>query len=109
MIKSFPNAGKANAEVFGRMLVEDVAATLPTVGALEAACRHLPRTNRFIPVIAEVLAALDVAEAAQRQAVRTLASLPEHKPKLLARIAADKARQEAREREVREYEQTKGP
>src|SRR6266851_3245419 len=59
LLKSFPNAGKDDATVFGRMLCEDVAAQQPTIGGLEAACRHLRRTNRFIPVIAEVLEALD--------------------------------------------------
>jgi hypothetical protein len=58
LVKSFPNTGKDNAEIYGRMLLEDVGAQRPTLGALEAACHHLRRTNNFLPVIAEVLAAL---------------------------------------------------
>src|SRR5229473_3185304 len=56
LLKSFPNAGKDDAEVFGRMLCEDVGAQQPSVGGIEAACRHLRRTCRFIPTISEVLA-----------------------------------------------------
>jgi hypothetical protein len=107
LLKSFPNAGKDNAEVFGRMLCEDIGAQQPTIGGLEAACRHLRRTNRFIPVIAEVLTALAEAEASQRQIIRTLSSFPEHRQKLLARIADSKARQEECERENREFKQRK--
>lgn len=105
LLKSFPNGGKDNAEVFGRMLCEDVAAQQPTTGGLEAACRQLRRTCRFIPTIAETLAALAEAEASQRQIVRTLSSFPEHRQKLLARIADDKARQAAWECEAREHKE----
>jgi hypothetical protein len=107
MLKSFPNEGKDNAEIFGRMLVEDVAAQQPTFGGLEAACRHLRRTCRFIPAIAETLAALEAAEASQRQIIQTLSSLPAHRQTLLARIADEKARREEWERENRDREQRK--
>jgi hypothetical protein len=107
LLKSFPNAGKDNAEVFGRMLCEDVAAQQPTIGGLEAACRNLRRTNRFIPVIAEVLTALDAAEASQRQIIRSLSSFPEYRRKITAQIAHDKAMSERYEREMIEFEQRK--
>jgi hypothetical protein len=94
LLKSFPNAGKDNAEMFGRMLCEDVAAQQPTIGGLEAACRHLRRTSRFIPVIAEVLTALAGAEASQRQIIEKLYYLPGHRQKLLGYIAYEKAKQE---------------
>lgn len=58
LVKSFPNAGRDNAEIYGRMLLEDVGAQQPSVGAVEAACRHLRRTSTFLPTIAEVLNAL---------------------------------------------------
>jgi hypothetical protein len=107
LLKSFPNAGKDNAEVFGRMLVEDVAAMLPTIGGLEAACRHLRRTNRFIPVIAEVLTALEAAEASQRLSSRILSSFPEYRRKITAQIAHDKEANERYEREMLEHERRK--
>jgi hypothetical protein len=107
LLKSFPNAGKDNAEVFGRMLCEDVAAQQPTAGGLEAACRQLRRTCRFIPTIAEVLEALDKAEGTQRQIIRTLSSFPEHRRKIIAQITHDKAMHERYEREMIEFEQRK--
>jgi hypothetical protein len=107
LLKSFPNSGKDNAEVFGRILVEDVAAMLPTIGCLEAACRALRRSCRFIPTISETLAALEAAEASQRQASRFLSGLPESKRKILAQIAHDKEACERDEREMLEREQRK--
>jgi hypothetical protein len=107
LLKSFPNAGKDSAEVFGRMLVEDVAAQQPTFGGLEAACRNLRRTNRFIPVIAEVLAALEAAEASQRQTTRSLSNFPEYRRKITAQIAHDKEANERYQREIAEYEERK--
>jgi hypothetical protein len=94
LLKSFPNAGKDNAEVFGRMLCEDVGAQQPTIGALEAACRVLRRTSRFIPTISEALAALAEAEASQAETIRTLAGLPDHCKWLAARVQDDIKRRE---------------
>ena len=67
-IACYPNSGSADGKIFGRVLVEDVAAANPTVDDLEAACRKLRRTQRFCPAICEVLEAL--AEAASNR--RTL-------------------------------------
>jgi hypothetical protein len=89
LVQSFPNVGKNNAEVFGRMLVEDTAAQQPTVGGLESACRHIRRTNRFIPAIAEFLTALAEAEASQRQIIKAIFTLPEQRRRLLDRIALE--------------------
>jgi hypothetical protein len=99
LLKSFPNAGKDDAEVFGRMLCEDVGAQHPTVGGIEAACRHLRRTSRFIPTISEVLAALAEAEESQRKTIVVLSSFPTQRERLALRIQEDRARNEEWERE----------
>jgi hypothetical protein len=99
LLKSFPNAGKDNAEVFGRMLCEDVGAQQPTIGGLEAACRELRRTCRFLPTICEILTALAEAEASQGKIIGTLSSFPEIRQKLVTRIAEEKAKDEAVKRE----------
>ena len=83
----------------GRMLCEDVGAQQPTIGALEAACRELRRTSRFIPAISEVLTALAAAEESQIKIISTLSSLPEARRKLVTWIAEGKAEGEARSRE----------
>lgn len=61
LLKAFPNAGAADGEIFGAMLVEDIAAMQPTIGDLQEACRWLRRTSRFLPTISEVLEALSLA------------------------------------------------
>ena len=61
LVKCFHGGKDSSAEVFGRMLCEDVAAQQPSIGALEAACRALRRTSRFIPTISEVLEAVETA------------------------------------------------
>jgi hypothetical protein len=94
LVKSFPNVGKGDIEIYGKILPHDVAAQRPTVGAIEAACRHLRRTARFIPTIAEVISALSDAEGAQRDLTRVLEDLPHHRSRL-----ADRIRREAEERE----------
>ncbi len=107
LLKSFPNAGKDNAEVFGRMLCEDVGAQQPTIGALEAACRVLRRTSRFIPTIAEALEALTAAEESQRKTIAILKNFPGTKQSLVARVADDKVRQAEWDRECREAREAK--
>ena len=108
LLKSFPNAGKDDAQIFGRMLCEDVGAQGPTIGGIEAACRQLRRTKNFIPTISETLAALVEAEEQQRKAINMLAALPERCKRLAAYVQDDLKRAEEwkaesdREREERE-------
>jgi len=84
---------KADAEVFGRMLVIDVGALSPSIGALEAACRNLRRTSTFTPSIAEVLQALTEAEKQLTGARWRLEQLPrliaEAESRLQQRLRAD--------------------
>jgi hypothetical protein len=105
LLKSFPNGGKDDAQVFGRMLCEDVGAQAPTVGGIEAACRQLRRTSRFIPTISEVLEALAEVEAQQRKVINTLAALPEGCKRLAARVQDDLKREEEWNREDREQKE----
>jgi len=62
LVGAFPNSGKNDLRVYGRMLVEDVAAQEPSAAALSLACRGLRRTARFVPTIAEVLEAIARAQ-----------------------------------------------
>lgn len=58
LLASFPNAGKANLEVYGRQLVEDVAAMRPCRICLLRACRSVRLDLVFLPAIAEVAEAV---------------------------------------------------
>jgi hypothetical protein len=60
LVGSFPL--NRDGEIFGRLLVEDVAATAPSIGALERACTRLRRTSKFLPSISEVLEAVRTEE-----------------------------------------------
>jgi hypothetical protein len=75
-IASFPNAKPANPEVFGRMLVEEVQESRPSIGALEAACRFVRRIHRFCPTIAEVVKALALTEDHLQGKIRTVQQRP---------------------------------
>jgi hypothetical protein len=72
LVGAFPNSGKNDLRVYGRMLVEDVAAQLPSLAALSLACRRLRRTAKFVPTIAEVLEAIAAAEVDVLLRARTL-------------------------------------
>lgn len=54
---------KGDKATFGKMLMIDVRAAAPSIGAIETACRKLRRTCTFVPSIAEVLKALDEAKS----------------------------------------------
>jgi hypothetical protein len=75
LVGAFPNS-KADA-LFGRLLVADVGALRPSRGALDAACRRLRRTFKFLPAIAEICDAIDHAEKyTYRNALDYLEKLP---------------------------------
>ena len=62
VLKSFPNAGTADAEVYGGMLLKDVADTRPAIGDIAETCRQIRQTSKFVPVIAQVLEVLAEAK-----------------------------------------------
>ena len=107
LVKCFHGGKDSSAEVFGRMLCEDVAAQQPSIGALEAACRALRRTSRFIPTISEVLEAVETAETSQRKTCQSLASFPRIRERIEQQIASDRQLRLNWERENREHEERK--
>lgn len=64
--------------IFGRVLCEDVGALQPSIGGLESACRSLRRTCTFMPVIAEVIEAVQLAEGRFGYARRNMVRIREH-------------------------------
>lgn len=58
LINSFPSNGPKHPDDFVSLLLEEVIAAKPTAITLEAACRQLVRTGKFVPSIAKVLEAL---------------------------------------------------
>jgi hypothetical protein len=78
LIAAFPNApSKADLRAFGALLLEHVRARRPSKGALAKAAWTLQATCRFVPTIAEVLEALEEAEADLRYVLKYLERMPE--------------------------------
>jgi hypothetical protein len=55
LIGSFPNGTPNSPEVYTKFLIEEIVAANPSVIALEATCREIRRTKKFLPAIVEVL------------------------------------------------------
>jgi hypothetical protein len=77
LLVSFPNAGEIDREAYMRVLMEDVADIQPSIGDLEAACRNLRRTLKFIPAISEMMAALDLAKGSRLSIAFQISSIAE--------------------------------
>jgi hypothetical protein len=75
LVAAFPN-GRAD-ELFGKILVSDVGALEPSIGALDAACRLLRRTSKFLPAIAEVCSMIECKESSFALALKMLQRLPD--------------------------------
>jgi hypothetical protein len=88
--------------LYGRMLCEDVGAAQPSIGALEAACRHLRRTVKFAPAIAEMVEALTEAEKRLKNAAYWIEHLPDQLTK------ARELLERRRERTPEEIEEARG-
>jgi hypothetical protein len=76
LLKAFPNAGKADVETFGELLVGDVIDARPSIAAVVQGCTKLRRTAKFLPVIAEVLDALREVDDGIRAAKLRLEAMP---------------------------------
>lgn len=92
LMAAYPNLGKGELEVYARLLLEDVIDAKPSLLVLERACRAVRRTTRFLPSIAEVLAAIRSEQEGERRIERRLASFDgdvERAQQLIARAEAD--------------------
>jgi len=114
LVGGFPNSGKNDLRVYGRMLVQDVRAAQPSVAALALACRRLRRTSRFVPTIAEVLEAIATAEVDILLRARTIERVVpwlERAREVLPRMQERERREDEdmqRRRQEREKETAKG-
>jgi hypothetical protein len=94
LVKSFPNAGSADCTVYGRMLCEDVAADQPSASDIEAACRKIRRTSKFLPTISEVLEAIGEAKSHRRGVTSEMSQLIESRDDLLREVDEERERNE---------------
>jgi DNA-directed RNA polymerase subunit F len=103
LVKCYPNTGTADGEVYGRMLIEDVASMQPSVGDIEAACRHLRHTSRFTPAISEVLEAITEAKNHRHEITRKIVDITSSRDKRVREVEEE----HQRHREYLEYQQTR--
>jgi hypothetical protein len=73
---AFPNVAARDLKMFGKLLLEDVAAAAPSRLALHLACRRVRRTSRHLPVIAEILAVLNEERLKIQHARSRIQNLP---------------------------------
>jgi hypothetical protein len=92
LLGSFPNANPSDPEVYTMMLIEEVVAVAPTVVTLEAACRSIRRTSKFLPTISEVLEALAAQSKLWRVRNEALDCYDDAAQELRAKIAEHRAR-----------------
>jgi hypothetical protein len=55
LIGGFPNGTPNSPEVYTKLMIEEIVAANPSMIALEATCRKIRRTKKFLPAIVEVL------------------------------------------------------
>lgn len=76
LMGAFPNAGKDDRTIFGRVLVEDVIAQRPGILPLLQGISQVRRTSKFLPSIAEVLEAITGVERRLHSTLVRIADYP---------------------------------
>ena len=89
-VMAWPNASKADLAGYGAQLAEDVIERRPCRYALRSALRHLRQTSPFLPAIAEVLTALDIAQARVRNTVWHVGQIPAELDRARAALSASR-------------------
>lgn len=106
LVKCYPNIGTADGgEIYGRLLIEDVAAMQPSAADVEGACRKLRRTSRFCPVIAEVLEAISQAKHHLHDTTNKIADITKSRADQVKEVEKEQQRHE----EYLDYQRTCGP
>ena len=102
---SFPTSNIKQPQIFTMQLLDDVMEREPSYAVLECTCRELRRTQKFMPSIAEFVAALDKQEeewgargGAHWWALDTYKKLVAGIPAAEAQLAAEQAEREKRNR-----------
>ena len=100
-VAAWPNASGGDLAGYGAQLVQDVVERKPCRYALREALRQLRYKCKFLPSIAETLAALDIAQTAMRNTWWHLTTLPDQLAKAQEALAyaerrdAERSKQEA--------------
>lgn len=93
LVGSFPTSNLPNATVFTQAMLNDVMALDPEFVVLEAACRNLRKTQRFMPAICELIEEIEKQDGIWRKAKRGLLVTFDY-TELKERVAACQAKQD---------------
>jgi hypothetical protein len=74
--KSYLNSKAQDVRIFAQVMLADVMAMQPTLGAIEIACRRWRQRTRFMPEIAELLGELRAAKGQVENTVEFIGRLP---------------------------------
>jgi hypothetical protein len=110
LVGSFPTSNIPDPKVFVRVLIEDVMACNPSFLVLDSACRKLRTEQKFMPSIAEVVAAIEIQDRTWSKRFFALSGI-EYRYKELVKLIAESeiavaAAEERRERQ-RKYQEAK--
>lgn len=108
-ISAFPNInGGVDPEMFARLLIADISALRPTVGAVEAGCRKVRRTAKYLPPISEFFSEIEGAEAVLYGLAQRIASVDRHLDQAEAWVRDERARRlEVKRNEEERRQKTK--
>lgn len=101
LLGSFPATANAlDPAVYGKMMVEEVAAAAPSVIALDSACRKIRRTHKWPPAIAEILEILKSEEKRWSDHLQDAGDLPNVYQEAMSALTA--YRDQLKDREQKE-------
>lgn len=78
----FPNSGQVDAKIAGMFMADDVLSLEPSAAAVEIACRKWRQTQKFLPAISEIMAAIRMEQDALQASVDFLKKLPETRDRM---------------------------
>jgi len=102
LMGSFPTSNIPAPEIFVPVLLDDVMALEPSFVELEATCRELRKTKKFMPSIAEVIEALEEQQEEWSRRRSVVWHMEEYYDDLCTEIAKEKAEEERRAKEAEE-------
>ena len=96
LMGSFPTSKIPEPKIFVRVLIDDVMALDPSFVEMEATCRHLRKTKKFMPSISEVIETLEEQKKLWDRRSDVVWFMEEWYDDLRPAIAKAKAAEEAR-------------
>jgi hypothetical protein len=98
LVAAFPASTAPDPAAYTKLLFQEVSAVAPASVVLITACRHLRRTLKWPPAIAEVLSAIADHDATWRNRCAIAVKLPEARTGAIESLRKTRAELESRHR-----------